>query len=255
MVDLLMNVKVLCVEDEAIARNHLNKVLKKHVGKVCLADNGLKGIETFREEKPDIVITDLVMPELGGLEMVKHLRDEGETVPVIVISSLSDISSILETVDLGIEKYIIKPFNVDELLDTLSKVAKKIYLKKNGELLLNENQLLDRDSKLRVEREVRNIYGKFLKDLTGHGAEKIVVFFKGNRIEVSAENTLTKLEHNLIKAGYNPKMVDMSRMLLYEKNKSMMETEISALTASQFILERNEVDSEKGKTTLVFKSI
>ena len=125
-VNLLKNIKILYVEDEPITRNQVCKLLKDKVEKVIEAKNGKEGIEKFIKYKPDIVITDLIMPYMDGIEMVKELRGNGFNCPIIMISSLSDADTVLKAVDLKIEKYMIKPIDVNLLLENLIQIANEL---------------------------------------------------------------------------------------------------------------------------------
>ncbi len=91
-----------------------------------VATNGKEGIEKFKEVNPDIVITDIMMPELNGLDMAKELKKINSKVPIIVLSAFSDKDKLLNAIDVGIVKYFIKPFDPDELLEYLDILCEQI---------------------------------------------------------------------------------------------------------------------------------
>lgn len=176
MKDILKNIKVLYVEDEPITRKQVCRFLSKRVGKVFEAEDGKDGIKKFIEYKPDIIITDLIMPYMTGIEMMRKLREDGFDCPFIITSALSDSNTILETVDLKIDKYLIKPIDVNILLDSLTQIAARIIEEKEDSVVLKDSLILTDDMKNELEVKIRNIYSKYLKKVVGKGAKLIKVF-------------------------------------------------------------------------------
>lgn len=130
--NLLHNLRVLYVEDEELTRKEMSKFLRRRIGKLYLAENGKEGLEIYKDQRPDIVIADLVMPTMGGIEMIERIRSMGDTCFIMITSALGDVDSILETVDIGIEKYIIKPIDTDKLVESLIDVGLKVCKRNNS---------------------------------------------------------------------------------------------------------------------------
>ena len=128
--EILKNMKVLYVEDDEEAREELTDVLKRRVGKVIVGENGKRGLELYNDFLPDIIIADFYMPEMDGIEMIRRIRRQGADPAAIVISAVSEVNIILSAIDVGIDKYILKPVNVQELLDDMGEQAKVIYGRK-----------------------------------------------------------------------------------------------------------------------------
>lgn len=126
MSNKLKNIKVLLVEDE----NNLATLLKNAIGdnfcEFTIAHNGRDGLEKFTKYLPDIIITDIMMPELTGLEMAKELKKIDSQIPIIILSAFSDTDKLLNAIDLGVIKYFIKPFDPDELLDYIISLSHKL---------------------------------------------------------------------------------------------------------------------------------
>lgn len=122
----LKEMKVLYVEDDQSTAEELSQFLKRRVGKVYLANDGQQGLELFEEHRPDIIIADLFLPKIGGIEMVKAIRQKGFKTPVIITSAVSDSNVILSAVDAGILKYLLKPIRTTELLKELTELAEKL---------------------------------------------------------------------------------------------------------------------------------
>ena len=123
---ILKGLKVLLVEDE----DKLASLLKNAIGdsfySFTLAKDGQEGLEKFLSISPDIIITDIMMPNLTGLEMAKEVRKIDENIPIIILSAFSESDKFLDAIDIGVVKYFIKPFDPDELLDYIESVGEKL---------------------------------------------------------------------------------------------------------------------------------
>ena len=123
---ILKGLKVLLVEDE----DKLAALLKNAIGdsfySFSLAKDGQEGLEKFLSISPDIIITDIMMPRLTGLEMAKEIRKVDENIPIIILSAFSESDKFLDAIDIGVVKYFIKPFDPDELLDYIESVGEKL---------------------------------------------------------------------------------------------------------------------------------
>lgn len=122
-VDLMKNISVLYVEDDADIRRHLAEFLRRRVGKLYIASNGQEGLELWRQHRPEVVVTDIMMPVMGGLKMAELIQRENPSVPIIVTTALNETESFLKAIDLGIDKYVIKPINTELLLHAIQKSA------------------------------------------------------------------------------------------------------------------------------------
>ncbi len=122
----LKELKVLLVEDE----ERLSSLLKNAIGdsfySFSVADNGADGLEKFKELSPDIVITDIMMPKMTGLEMAKEIKKLDATMPIVILSAFSEADKFLGAIDVGVVKYFIKPFDPDELLEYIDSLEEII---------------------------------------------------------------------------------------------------------------------------------
>lgn len=107
--------KILVIDDEFQITRVLKRSLGAHRYDVRTASDGESGIELFRDFTPDLVITDLSMPEMSGIEVCRAVRKLSE-VPIIVLSVKGDESTKVEALDAGADDYITKPFGMNELL-------------------------------------------------------------------------------------------------------------------------------------------
>jgi len=243
---LLSNLRVLFVEDEHDAREELSRFLKRRVGKLYVASNGKEGLDQFREHNPDIIITDLKMPLMDGLEMIKNIRDLGYKPSIIVLSAMSDSETILKAVNIGIVKYIIKPVDVQDLLVNMERIASDI---------LNDSFFIEKDKKKELEQKIKGEIAHFIKIFTGKGPQNVNVFIQGKHIDIKAVGVLTLLENNLISNNRNYSLVDYNRKLLYMENKEHLEREISNAIDNRVTLVEVEPASENNLDFIKFSFI
>ena len=117
---------ILVVEDEENAREFVAQSLSRRAKKVWTAANGVAGLQAFKAHQPDIVISDLMMPSMNGIEMVKLIREVEPMAQVILASAHNDTNSLLSAIDAGIDHYIIKPINMRKLFEVLARSARSV---------------------------------------------------------------------------------------------------------------------------------
>ncbi|EAK8344549.1 DNA binding response regulator [Campylobacter jejuni subsp. jejuni] len=110
---------ILVVEDEIKTRESLINVLSERFSKVIGAQNGDEGLKKFKKFKPDLVITDIAMPIMDGLDMTREIKEISDDVPIVVLSAYSEKERLLRSIDIGIDKYLIKPVDIEELFKVL----------------------------------------------------------------------------------------------------------------------------------------
>lgn len=130
----LKSLKILLVEDEEKLATLLQNAIGDSFHTFCVANNGVEGLEKFSELSPDIVITDIMMPQKNGLEMAQELKEIDPNLPVIILSAFSETDKFLNAIDIGVIKYFIKPFDPDELLEYISSLH-KLFESKSIELI------------------------------------------------------------------------------------------------------------------------
>jgi DNA-binding response OmpR family regulator len=131
----LKELKVLLVEDEEKVAHLLKKAIGDNFASFYVENNGRSGLERFIQISPDLVITDIMMPDMTGLEMAKELKKINANVNIIILSAYSETEKFLSAIDVGIVKYFIKPFDPDELLDYIVSISKKL---QNDIVMLND---------------------------------------------------------------------------------------------------------------------
>lgn len=120
---ILKKLKILLVEDEEKLATLLKDAIGDNFHSFTIAYDGEEGLEMFSNITPDIVITDITMPKMTGLEMAKKIKKLNANVPIIILSAFSDTDKFLDAIDIGVVKYLIKPFDPDELLEYISSIS------------------------------------------------------------------------------------------------------------------------------------
>lgn len=111
----LADIRVLYVEDEDDVRQELCDYLKLQVKEVIQAKNGQEGLELFQSQKPDLIITDIKMPVMNGLDMIEKIRTLNSKIEVIITTAYNDKGFIVRATDLGVYKFLVKPLILTKL--------------------------------------------------------------------------------------------------------------------------------------------
>jgi len=121
LLEKLKTLSILYVEDEEGIRKKVSDSLRYYANKVIEASNGKVGLEMYYKEKPDIIFTDIMMPVMDGIELVKTIRKEDSKTPIVMVTAHTDKEYLLSAVELHLEQYIVKPINLKELKSVLEK--------------------------------------------------------------------------------------------------------------------------------------
>jgi two-component system KDP operon response regulator KdpE len=124
--------KVLVVDDEPAIRRFLRTSLTAQGYLITEAENGMAALEGLRRGPIDILVLDLGLPDINGLDIIERVRGQGSTVPIIVLSSRTDETGKVKALDLGADDYVTKPFGIDELLARI-RAALRHRLQQEGE--------------------------------------------------------------------------------------------------------------------------
>ncbi len=247
---VLANLSLLYIEDDPETRTELTRFLKRRLGKVSTAENGIEGLQKLDREPIDIVVTDLKMPLMDGMQMVKEIRNKGLETPVIITSALSDSGGILEAMDLGVIKYVVKPMDPEELIKVITTIGAKLWEdhRRKG---LKENTWATKEEKTALEKQLEKRTAGVLKQWTGKGPRKIQVFIQGQEISVNIQEMLTPMEKKL---SANPKhitLVSYFRRSLYEEIKKELEEHFTEVLEVACDLTKVETNIREDRESLV----
>ena len=121
-IELIKTLRVLYVEDEIALRDITSSSIESIINKLVVADNGKEGLEKFQEDEFDLIITDLSMPVMDGITMIKEIRKINSTIPIVVTTAFGSQNEEVEKLqNIGMSAYIMKPIDVMKLLQTIDE--------------------------------------------------------------------------------------------------------------------------------------
>ncbi len=176
------DLKILFVEDDDLMRNTIGKILKKNARTVLEAANGQEGLDIFIRENPEIVITDIMMPVMNGLDMIQKIRQQCTKVKIIVVSAYSEKENFLKSIALGVNNFLIKPISYKNLLSVLDELAETILLEKRVELAQAalekahvelEDRVVERTQELAIANQQLREFQETLQDKIEKSVAKI----------------------------------------------------------------------------------
>ena len=141
--------KILLVEDDTGISDFVIPELEHEGFKTCLAVTGREALGKFKDEQPDLILLDIMLPELNGLEVLRRIRAES-TVPIIIETARGETLDKINGLNLGADDYISKPFEIEELLARINALLRRIsFSKSKGDekpavvrkLILNTNRM------------------------------------------------------------------------------------------------------------------
>lgn len=156
-----MNINVLVVDDEKPLRDFVRRNLEVRGYKVLTASNGLEALAIFDQESIQMVIMDIMMPHMDGLETTRRIRQESH-VPIIILTAMGEEADKVRAFDLGADDYLTKPFGVGELLGRVKAVLRRADW---SEPAANEERIVRGEIEVDVERHKVTVRGQAV-DLT-----------------------------------------------------------------------------------------
>ncbi|MCG2821506.1 MAG: sigma-54 dependent transcriptional regulator, partial [Candidatus Atribacteria bacterium] len=157
--------KILVIDDEQNIRKMLTRVLSPEGFIVKEADNGLEALKRLQEENYSLVLLDLKMPGLNGIEILKNIRENDLNLPVIMMSAYGSIPEAVEAMKLGALDYLIKPFDIEELKIIINRAIKQyelevenIYYREEEEKRFNFDEIIGKSNSInKVLEMVKNV--------------------------------------------------------------------------------------------------
>ena len=208
-----MKIKLLLVEDERTLAMIIKDTLDEEGFSVTHADDGSKGLKCFFNDKPDILVVDVMMPHMDGFEMVSQIRQADKTTPVLFLTARSAIKDVVTGFELGANDYLKKPFNMQELIVRVKALVNRAFVEKQKEVPKFEigNYLFDpitqKLSYVGIEEELSHRESEILKRLCQNQSN--VVETQSILLELWGDDSffnvrslhvfITKLRHKLSK--------------------------------------------------------
>lgn len=148
-----MSTKILIVDDEQPVRHMLRRMLEASQYEVVEAEDGRLGVEQDEKEQPDLVLTDLKMPNMDGLEMAQALLEKNTDRPVLMMTAYADVNSARKALQVGIYEYFLKPVDMNDLLAGVSRALEH-------RRLVFENRAYQKDLEKKVAQRTRSLRQK-----------------------------------------------------------------------------------------------
>ncbi len=142
--------KVLYVEDNIEARDSLEGLLRNFFSDITLASDGLDGLEKFKSSPFDLIITDIKMPKMNGIEMMEKIRAIDDEIPIIVSTAHQDQEFLISCIELGTNGYLLKPINHKQLTRAIKCVCGKLYY-------ISENKKYEESLETLVEERTQEL--------------------------------------------------------------------------------------------------
>ena len=116
---------LLLVEDDRAVRESLGRALELEGYEVCSAPDGVRALEVMAQTSPELVILDVMMPRIDGLEVARRMRERGDTTPILILTARHEVSSRVAGLDAGADDYLVKPFSLDEILARIRALLRR----------------------------------------------------------------------------------------------------------------------------------
>jgi two-component system chemotaxis sensor kinase CheA len=261
LLEITKNLKLLYVEDNFDAREQMLKMLKNLFDDIDIAKDGQEGLQKSKEKDYDLIITDINMPNMTGLEMSEEILKENPEKYIIVISAYNDTEYLQSCIDLGITRYIHKPVTLDSLIDIIDKTVSSI-IQKNHINNLNKqiNNLLN---------NAKNGYLSFNKNLICNSgySKKCLEIFEKESIEGEDISNLLFKEHQKSKELFTTGIKnilesdDMFQKDLFLSllpnlqtiNKKIISLEYKILDDDNFMLILSDITKQKHLESMIEK--
>jgi YesN/AraC family two-component response regulator len=171
------DISILYIEDDKDVREQTYDFLENFFKSVTVATDGLEGIEKFKESKVDIIITDINMPNLNGINMIKEIKKIDQDTPIIVTSAYSSSEYLIPQINIGVDRFLLKPFDRKLFISILYKMSRLV-------------KGMQKEKKEKEEKEAYNNKIKNILEIVDNG----IIMLKYNSVEYANKAALNMLQ-------------------------------------------------------------
>jgi len=194
IINYTQKIKLLYVEDNVEARESTVLILEEFFSEIVVAVNGEDGYEKFKENDIDLIITDINMPKINGLEMIEMIRKTDNYIPILVLSAYNESGFFMKSIKLSVEGYLLKPIDMDQFVVALDKTTQKLKL---------QNKLNDKIKLLDQYQEATDRSSIVSKT----NPKGIITYVNQEFMDISgySKDELIGVNHNIIRHPDSPK--------------------------------------------------
>lgn len=212
-----LDITVLFVEDEELLRAIYERILDKLVARLYIAENGKAGLEAYDKYQPDLVITDIMMPVMDGLEMVEKIRERDSIVKLVILSAYGEAEYFMDAIKIGVNHFLLKPVETKKLTSLVEELANSVLLERKVKEQELQRKLAEENLR-RLNQELEKRVEDRTEDLQKEIKERI-----------QAEDNLRELNLNLEKRVQDElKKRQKQQQLLIQKSKLESMGELAA---------------------------
>lgn len=216
IIKITKNLNILYIEDNIDVRNQTTKMLEIFFENIQIATNGKEGLELFKRQNKydstayDLIITDIEMPISDGLEMINHIRSYNKDIPVLIFSAHDNTDYFLRGIDAGIDGYILKPYTIEQISNSLLNIIEKNRIKtSNKELVYLENDyiwsienslLYKNEEEIKLTKSEIKLFNLFLSKkgvLKTYEEIEIFIFEDSSASSKRVRNLMSRLKNKL----------------------------------------------------------
>jgi len=230
--ELTNKLNVLYVEDEKESREQLSDIFKLLFHSIDTAFDGEDALEKYNIKLYDIIITDINMPRMNGIELTKRIKIQNPAQNIIIISAHNDSDYLLQAINLGIDNFIIKPVQIEQLTLILTKVANLIYSQKISQRYQEE---LEKE----LEEKTAKLSHQLITDeLTGLLNRNALVKLSNRRnsIRTMMLISIDNFNHINIAYGYDNGNLLLKEVANFLKSKIPTETKLYRINSNEFVI-------------------
>ena len=209
------NINILYVEDEKGVRDGLSDILSLFCINLYVACNGVQGLELYEKYKPDIVVSDIRMPKMDGIEMATKIKEIDENQHIIFTSAYSEDIYFMDAIELQVEGYILKPINIEKLEKTIYKIAEHIKLKKDFEK--QQTMTIQADKLFSMKIMLENIAHQWRQPLCSISTDATGLIIQKQMNKLSDESFFKNCENINSNALYLSDTIDELSQFIKEK--------------------------------------
>ncbi len=193
-----LDISLLLVEDDTVIRNIYQQILSKYVNILFVAGNGQEGYSSYLKNKPDLILTDIKMPVMNGLDMINKIREEDKTMRIIIMSAYSESRFFINAIESGVKGFLIKPVDTEHLKSVILEQANDILLEKRiiVEAELRRKAEMERDRGEEILKSLLMATAKFFDSGVNEASLNEALAITGEKANVSRAYIFKIHQHN-----------------------------------------------------------